>query len=235
MQENEDMYENVPVHIAIIPDGNRRWAEKHGLEKILGHKHGGDYSHVKDLCIEASEMGVEYLSFWGFSTENWQRPAEEIESLMEIVKYDLDRLLNDPEEYRFVHIGRKDRLPEDVVKRIEALESRDYDDAKLTIVLALDYGGRDEIVRAANRALEDGVQHLTEETLERYLDTAYHGIPDPDLIIRTGGEKRTSGFMPWQGTYAELYFTEVFFPDFTAEHLKKAVMDYGRRKRRFGK
>lgn len=224
----------VPLHVAIIPDGNRRWATEKGLEPSFGHYKSASYDNVKSLLLEAKSLGIRYLSFWGFSTENWSRNQVEIKAIFDLVSDLIERLRKDAKEnkVRFRHIGRKDRLPEKLVKQIIEFEEETKNYLDLNIQLCLDYGGRDEIIRAVNKMLRSGIKNINEETIKENLDT--FDIPDPDLIIRTSGEKRLSGLMPFQSVYAELYFTDVYFPDFDALELRKAVEDFEKRKRRFG-
>lgn len=227
--------EIVPRHVAIIPDGNRRWAKEKGLDVWEGHRISASYDNIMKLFESGRELGIKYLTFWAFSTENWKRDKKEVEELFRILKKALRRYKPDfvKKEIRFTHVGRKDRLPDSLLTELESLEeaTRKFNDYH--VQLCLDYGGRDEIARAVNKMLKSGRTEVTEEDINYYLDSA--GIPDPDLVIRTSGEKRTSGFMPYQATYAELYFSEVYFPDFGPEELRKAVQEFGRRKRNFGK
>lgn len=224
-----------PVHVAIIPDGNRRWAKAKGLIATEGHKRAGSYEHIKDLFETARSLGIKYLSFWGFSTENWKRDKKEIEELFSLIskavaEWRKEALKN---RIKFRHIGRKDRLPKKLVDEIELLEKETKDFSDFNVNLCLDYGGRDEIIRAMNRIINFGVKEVNEEKFSEFLDT--NSVPEPDLIIRTSGEMRTSGFMPFQSVYSELYFSEVHFPDFDACELRKAVEEFGKRKRNFGK
>jgi len=222
-----------PKHVVIIPDGNRRWARNKGLTSTAGHVRAGSYGNLSSLFKEAKKLGVRYLSLWGFSTENWNSGKKEVDIIMRLILKGLNEFDENADEnrVRFVHVGRKDRLLDKLVERIESLEEKTKGFEGLTCVLCLDYGGRDEIVRAVNKVLEKG-ERVDEESFAELLDTK--GIPDPDLIIRAGGEKRFSGFMPYQSIYSELYFTDVYFPDFEAVELRKAVGDFGKRERRFG-
>lgn len=227
--------DNIPVHVAIIPDGNRRWAKSKGLAASEGHRRAGGYEHMKSLFDEARRLGVKYLSFWGFSTENWKRDKKEIDAIFELLSKMIGEWRKDAAEngIRFRHIGRKDRLPKELVSELEKLEQETKNFDKININLCLDYGGRDEIARAINKMINNGVKKVDEKIISEYLDTT--GVPDVDLIIRTSGEKRTSGLMPFQGAYAELYFAEEHFPDFGAAELKAAIEDFSNRKRNFGK
>ena len=227
---------NVPNHVVIIPDGNRRWAEERGLSKLEGHKAASSYEKMLVLFEEGKKLGIKYFTLWLFSTENWKREEKEIKNLFDIILKFFRKLRNDcrKNEIKFRHLGRRDRLPKDLVNEIEKLEeaTKNYD--KFYLQVCVDYGGRDEISRAVNKIIKDGVKELKEDDFKNYLDSA--GIPDPDLIIRTSGEHRLSGFMPYQSTYAEFYFPNMYFPDFGPEELRKAVDEFAeRRRRRFGK
>ncbi len=222
---------NAPQHIAIIPDGNRRWAKERNLPSLLGHKKGSENFDL--LLQKAQEMGIKCVSAWGFSTENWKRDSEEVSYLFdlsrELIKNYHDRCIRD--QQRFVHLGRKDRLPEDILKNISQLEEETKNFTNLTVAVGIDYGGHDELLRAINKITSQNLE-LTPENIEQNLDTA--PLPKIDLIIRTGGEKRLSGFMSWQSEYAEFYFSDKYFPDFTTNDLEVAVKDFMSRDRRFG-
>lgn len=221
-------------HVALVPDGNRRWAVEKGLSAWKGHEKAGSYLNVRALVQEARNLGIKYFSLWGFSTENWKRKKKEREVIFNMILELIARCRKEAQEnkVRFLHIGRKDRLPKELLGNLEKLESETREYKDLNILVCLDYGGRDEIVRAINRAIKNSTE-IDEKSFSKYLDT--EGIPDPDLIIRTGGEKRLSGFMPFQSVYSELYFTDVHFPDFGPEDLRGAMKEYGRRVRRLGK
>ena len=225
---------NVPNHIAIIPDGNRRWAKQKGLDEIEGHRVGGAYEKIKSLLDESKKLGVKYFSIWVFSTENWKRSQRELDSLFEIIGTLISKIEDNliKNKIKFRHIGRKDRLPKKLVDIVEHLEELTKDFDKFNFQLCMDYGGRDEIVRAVNKILKNGFAEITEKDLINYLDS--QGLPDPDLIIRTSGEYRMSGFMPFQSAYSEFYFTDVHFPDFGPVQLREAVDSFDKRKRRFG-
>lgn len=226
----------VPNHIAIIPDGNRRWARAKGLYTLEGHKAGFDAS-VR-VCRAAREWGVHTITLWGFSTENWDRTEKEINYLMKLY----EKLINDflkearENEVRIYHLGRKDRLPKFLMKKIEAAENETAKYTKYIMNICLDYGGHDDILRAVKNMIKDGTkaEDVTKELMESYIDT--HGQPYPyaDLMIRTSGEQRTSGFLLWESPYTEYYWENGHFPDFTPEKLKEAILDYSRRRRRFG-
>ncbi|HEY4493149.1 MAG TPA: polyprenyl diphosphate synthase [Candidatus Paceibacterota bacterium] len=221
----------VPKHVVIIPDGNRRWARERGLLPWEGHKEGME--RTKELLKAAPTMGVTHMTFWGFSTENWSRPAEEVGWLMSAFTRAVKELGKEliKNKTAFRHLGRKDRLDPKLLTSLTDLENKTAHFKDKTFSMALDYGGRDEIARAISK-LDKQNKPTNEQTISEALDTV--GLPDPDLIIRTSGEQRLSGIMPWQGTYAELYFTPLHFPDFTADQLALALADYGNRQRRFG-
>ncbi len=225
---------DIPKHIAIIPDGNRRWAKQKGLDELEGHKRAGSYENIKSLLNEAKKLGAVYFTLWVFSTENWKRSKREVDELFKIIIELLERIESDlvKDKIRFRHIGRRDRLPKKLIEIIERLEEITKDFSSFNLQICLDYGGRDEIVRAINKAIKSGTSEVLEEELANYLDSV--GIPDPDLIIRTSGEYRMSGFMPFQSAYSEFYFTDVHFPDFGPAQLKEAVESFKNRKRRFG-
>jgi len=224
----------IPRHVAIIPDGNRRWAKDKGLVETAGHVKAGAYENMSALFNMAKDLGVKFVSFWGFSTENWKRDKKESIIIFHVISKSFQKLRAEIHEkkFRFIHIGRKDRLPKKLVKEFEELEEESENYSELSILLCLDYGGRDEIVRAVKKIIESGDKDIDEEKFSSYLDTA--GLPEPELIIRTGGENRLSGFMPYQSTYAELVFIEKYFPDFKPEDLKKAVENYSKVQKRFG-
>jgi undecaprenyl diphosphate synthase len=224
----------IPQHVVIIPDGNRRWARERGLHATFGHYTAGSQDHIISLVEEAGRLKIQYITFWGFSTENWKRDDKEIKSIFNLILNNIDQFKKMAAEnkVRFRHLGRKDRLPKNLIAALEDLEHETEKYNGINVQLCLDYGGRDEIIRAVNRLLKEGVKQVDELTFEKYLDTS--GIPDPDLIIRTSGEQRTSGMMPFQATYAEFYFSEVYFPDFDVGELRKAVSLFGQRVRRFG-
>ncbi|MEI7579471.1 MAG: polyprenyl diphosphate synthase [bacterium] len=225
---------NVPNHVAIIPDGNRRWARERGWYPWIGHRKAVDFERLKALFQECKTIGVKYLTFWAFSTENWSRDEREIKEIFLIIKRGAKQIKEEliKENIQFRHMGRRDRLPKDVMKIIDDLEKVSQDFTGLHFQLCLDYNGRDDLVRAFKKMKDDNISEITEKLISEYLDSK--GMPDPDLIIRTSGEKRTSGIMAYQAAYAELYFTNVYFPDFDAEQFKRAILDYSQRTRRFG-
>jgi undecaprenyl diphosphate synthase len=225
----------VPRHVAIIPDGNRRWARARGLPEAEGHRRGAQV--VENLLWQCRDWGVSVLTFWGFSTENWERSETEVQFLMDLFTDLIKRNVADMQRnsVRFRHLGRRDRIPERLRAAIENAERRTREYSAYHFNLCLDYGGRDEIVRAVRRVVEDGLRpdEVTEQTLSERLDTA--GLPDPDLIVRTSGELRLSGILPYQSVYSEFAFVDKHFPDMTADVLKEVFKDYSSRERRFGK
>ena len=226
--------EKMPEHVVIIPDGNRRWAKEKGLEESYGHVKSAAYENLISLVEESMNLGIKYASFWAFSTDNWKRNDKEKRILFDLLENFVDKIEDylKKNEIRFRHIGRKDRLPDDLIDALKKLEEDTKNFNKFNLQLLLDYGGRDEIVRAVNQLLKEGKNSISEETFSEYLDTG--SLPDPDFIIRTSGEKRTSGLLPWQGGYAEWYFSEVYFPDFDVKEFRKAISEFSRRQRRFG-
>ena len=232
----------IPNHVAIILDGNGRWAKSKGMPRNYGHMQGS--KNVEVICEEAYKMGIEYLTVYAFSTENWNRPKEEVEALMKLLRNYMKTCLKTAEKNRMCVrvLGDKSGLDEDIRKRIQELEDATRNNDGLHFQIALNYGSRDEILRAVNQIISD-VQSgkinmdmhsgaIGQELLENYLDTA--GIPDPDLLIRTSGEQRISNFLLWQLAYTELYFTSVPWPAFSKEELTKAIEAYNDRDRRFG-
>jgi len=226
----------IPDHIAIIPDGNRRWARARGLHTFQGHKKGFD--GTVGLIRAARNWGVHTVTLWGFSTENWDRTKEEINYLMMLYGKLIDDYLKEAkkEKVKIVHLGRKDRLPKALLKKIAQAEEKTKNNDKYIMNIAIDYGGHDDIVRAIQGMVEDKVEaeNVNKELIEKYLDTKGQPYPYVDLMIRTSGEQRTSGFLLWQSEYNEFYWENDHFPDFTPEKLKEAILDYSRRRRRFG-
>jgi len=222
----------LPRHVAVIMDGNGRWAAKRGLPRVAGHKAGVD--SVRAIVRAAGELGIETLTLYSFSTENWLRPAEEVGELMKLLSWALNKetLELDKNNVRLSAIGRLEALPEAVRRELEGAIVRLQDNDGLNLVLALNYGGRQEILDAANRALAAGAKTLDEETIAENLYTA--DLPELDLMIRTSGEMRLSNFLLWQAAYAELHITDVLWPDFRKEHLVAALEDFQKRDRRFG-
>ena len=226
---------NIPNHIAIIMDGNGRWAKKRFLPRNAGHVAGA--KTVEKIIEDAYDLGVKYLTVYAFSTENWNRPDDEVAALMKLLKNYLKDCIKraNSNNMRVRVIGERSRLEPEIVEKIEELEECSKNNTGITFIIALNYGARDEMIRGMKKMLQDGIsaEEITEEKYESYLDTK--DIPDPDLMIRTSGEQRLSNFLLWQFAYSELYFTEVPWPDFTPEELRKAVEDYSGRDRRYGK
>ena len=228
----------MPQHVAIILDGNGRWAKAKGMPRNYGHIQGA--KTVETICEDAYKMGIRYLTVYAFSTENWNRPKDEVDALMKLLRNYMKTCLQTAKKNRMCVrvLGEKSRLDEDIRTRIEELEAATKDNDGLHFQIAINYGGRDEIVRAMKKLagrVESGelsAGEITEELVEESLDTA--GIPAPDLLIRTCNEQRISNFLLWQLAYTELYFTPVAWPDFTKEELSKAVEAYNHRDRRFG-
>lgn len=226
----------VPNHIAIIPDGNRRWARSRGLHTLEGHKAG--FERAIELARAARSWGVHTVTLWGFSTENWDRTPEEINYLMKLYSKLIDDYMKDAmkEGVRIVHLGRKDRLPGFLIKKIVDAELKTKDNKNYIGNVAIDYGGHDEIIRAVKEMMSDGVdsKDVNKELFEKYLDTRNQPYPYVDLLIRTSGEQRTSGLLLWQTEYAEMFWEPDHFPDFSPLKLRNAIIDYSRRRRRFG-
>ena len=229
------MTKKIPVHVAIIPDGNRRWARNRGLLPISGHKEAAE-KVIPEILKRSRKLGIKYLTLWVLSTENLEkRSKEELNFLFSLLKDLIEKNLPEfiKEGVRFRSIGNLFGLPKDVRKKVLEAERKTRECKPYTFILAINYGGRDEILRAINALLQEGVKEVDKELFENYLDTYF--APPPDLIIRTGKEKRLSGFMLWQSEYSELYFSDLFFPDFTADEFEKAVLEFAKRERRFGK
>lgn len=222
-------------HIGIIMDGNRRWAKERDLPPLEGHKQGYEvFKHVSDWCLET---GIHILTVFAFSTENWNRPPEEVDYLMALLH---DALLKEVETFtekgvRLKVIGRRDRLTPELSRLIEEIEHTTKDNTEALLHIAIDYGGREEIVDAVKKLVDSGVssENISHETVMQNLYTA--GTPDPDVIVRTSGEKRLSGFLLWQSSYSELFFLDKYWPDFTREDFDRIIEEYAERERRFGK
>lgn len=227
------MDRDIPVHIAIIMDGNRRWARNKGLPTNLGHSQGA--KTLEKIAIACQELGVKYLTVFAFSTENWKRETEEVNHLMKLLAENISnfdkRFKND--DVRIKLVGDINGLPENLQKGIKEIEERTKFKTGLTVNVAINYGGRAEIVNAIQRMKQDGISDITEEVVNEYMYT--YDSPDPDLIIRTAGEQRLSGFLIWQSAYSEFYFTNVLWPDFDEKELNKAIDEFNNRKRNFGK
>ena len=222
-------------HVAIIMDGNRRWARSRGLDPVKGHEAGVKQA-IEPIIQHLADLKIPYVTFWAWSSENWKRDEEEIKGVFDIFRMGLNTLAIDllKKGAKFRLLGDINKFPKDIAEKTLNLINKSKKNTAITTTFALNYGGRDEILRAVKKIVKAKLkpEEITEEVFGSYLDTA--GIPDPDLIIRTGGEKRLSGYLPWQSVYAELYFTPVLFPDFTPKELDKALEDYENRDRRFG-
>ena len=233
---NENL--KIPNHVAIILDGNGRWAKAKGLPRNYGHVQGA--KTVEEICEVAYKMGIQYLTVYAFSTENWNRPQDEVDALMKLLRNYMKNCLKTAEKNRMCVrvLGDKTRLDEDIRTRIEELEEATKNNDGLHFQIAINYGGRDELVRAAKKLAESiargelAPEDINEASVNSFLDTA--GIPDPDLLIRTSGELRLSNYLLWQLAYSELYVTDCLWPDFNKEELLEAIRHYSRRDRRFG-
>lgn len=216
----------IPRHVALIPDGNRRWAKEKGLSTYEGHKKGFD--QIVSIGKKARKIGIKILTVWAFSTENWKRTPEEISYLMKLFEIMIGKFLRDAmkEEVRIIHLGRKDRLDKKLINKILEVEEKTKKFDKYYLCVALDYGGRDEIERAVK---------VNKNNFSKFLDTKDLPYPDPDLIIRTGGEQRLSGFMLWQSQYSELKFVKKYLPDYSDLDFEKTIQEFSARQRRFGK
>lgn len=229
---------NIPQHVAIILDGNGRWAKSKGMPRNYGHVQGS--RNVERICEEAYKMGIKYLTVYAFSTENWKRPSEEVAALMKLLRNYMKTCLKTAEKNRMKVrvIGDKTGLDQDIKQRIEELEEASKNNDGLNFQIAINYGSRDEMIRAMKAMIADKdagrftVDDINEELFAGYLDTK--GIPDPDLMIRTSGEQRLSNYLLWQLAYTEFYFTDVYWPDFDKAELEKAVEKYNSRDRRYG-
>ncbi|KAF0110530.1 MAG: undecaprenyl diphosphate synthase [Chloroflexi bacterium] len=225
----------IPEHVAIIMDGNGRWAESRGLPRLEGHRAGTE--NLRQIIRASVEFGVKYLTIYAFSTENWGRPKDEVNGLITILETVIDRELNElnAEGVRICHLGRLEAMPAKVRKKVEYSMHITQNNDQLILNVAWNYGGRDEIVHAIQKIIQASVpaEQVTEALVSKNLFT--QGSPDPDLIIRTSGEMRVSNFLIWQSAYSEWYVTPTLWPDFNKEEYKKAIDAYGHRKRRFGK
>lgn len=225
---------NTPAHVAIILDGNGRWAKKQGKVRTFGHKHGAE--NVVDIAIHAKNRGVKYLTLYAFSTENWKRPASEVDYLMKLLIKFIDSKIDQlmAEDCKINILGDITRLPEATREAVNRALDRTKDNKSLFINIALNYGGRDEIVHAVKNIIADAInpEDIDEDLISSYLYTK--GIPDPDLLIRPGGELRISNFLIYQIAYSELYFSDVLWPDFDEAEFDKALLEYANRNRRYG-
>lgn len=228
----------IPRHVAIILDGNGRWAKKRHLPRSMGHREG--CKTVEQTVYDAGKLGIEYLTVYGFSTENWKRSSEEVGALMQLFRYYMKRLLGIAKEnnVRVRVIGDRTRFDEDIIEGLNALENETKDNTGLTFTIAVNYGSRDEIRRAVTKIAEKvkegklDPEEITEKTINDHLDTAE--LPDPDLLIRTGSELRLSNYLLWQVAYTEFYVTDVLWPDFNMDELNKAIDAFNKRERRYG-
>jgi undecaprenyl diphosphate synthase len=224
-----------PQHVAIIMDGNGRWAKERGFPRLVGHNAGGD--NIRPVARIFADHGVKYLTLYMFSTENWDRPKIEVAGLLSLLgrKIDHETQAFHQDNVRLLHLGRLDRLSQKLRKKVEGAVELTKNNTGLTLCLAFDYGARDEMVQAVRRIAGAGIpgSDIDESVLARYLYLPE--VPDPDLIIRTGGETRLSNFLLWQAAYSELYFTPVLWPDFGLKDIEEALSEYKRRQRRFGK
>lgn len=228
----------VPRHVAIILDGNGRWAKQHGMPRNYGHTQGA--KNVETICREAWNLGIKYLTVYAFSTENWARPKDEVNALMKLLRNYMKNCIKTAEKnhMRVRVIGDTTKLDRDIQESIHRLEESSKGQDGLNFQIAINYGSRDEMLRGMKQMLQDykagkfALEELNEERFEGYLDT--RELPAPDLLIRTSGEQRLSNYLLWQLAYSELYFTDVAWPDFTKKELEKAIQDYNNRDRRFG-
>lgn len=228
---------DVPKHVAIIMDGNGRWAKKRWLPRVMGHRKGAEA--LDKLLTNAKGLGVEYITVYAFSTENWKRAEEEVSGIMRLLREYINKYFNDPTlDLKINSIGDLSRLNQDLQDDIARMKEQSKDKKGICLTIAMNYGGRDEITRAVKKISQDvkdgklSVNDISEDTVSSYLDTNF--LPDPELIIRTSGEMRTSNFLPWQAAYSEYYITDKLWPDFTVDDLKEAIEFYQSKDRRFG-
>jgi undecaprenyl diphosphate synthase len=227
--------ENIPTHIAIIMDGNARWAKGRNLPVIAGHKKGAEV--IEEVALKAKDVGVKILTLYAFSTENWNRPKAEVNALMQLL-YDylksnfVKKMMKNNVKLSF--IGNLTGLSDEIQSEIEVVIEKTKNNDSFVLNIALNYGGRDEIIRAVNSVLKDKLENVTAEKFEAYLDTKNLETPDPDLLIRTGGDMRVSNFLLWQIAYSEIFVSDVYWPDFGEKELKIAISAYQERKRRYG-
>lgn len=234
-QQPSPQNRNVPVHVAIIMDGNGRWAKQRGLPRLEGHRVGVD--RIQCVLESLGAQGVKHVTIYAFSTENWNRPQEEVAGLLDILQDALQRQARALHEnnVRIYHIGKSDRLSPGLREAVDQVQEMTRNNTGINLNVAFDYGGRDEILEAVKRIIRDGVpaERLDQEMFSRYLYTAH--CPDPDLIIRTGGEQRISNFLLWQSAYSEYYSTPTLWPDLDSAELEQVLESYGSRQRRFGR
>ena len=237
----ESKFPFLPEHIAIIMDGNGRWAKQRGLKRTEGHKVGAEV--FRNICQYCSDIGIKYVTFYAFSTENWKRSKFEVSAIMNLLRKYLDEMYeraseNESAGYHIRFIGQREGMPKDIVKLMDEVEKRSDDKCKTYINIAVNYGSRNEIVNSVKqiaKAVKDGtleIKDITEDTVSSYLYTA--GQPDPDLIIRPSGEYRLSNYLLWQSAYSEIYIDDVLWPDYTSADLDRAIEEYCKRNRRFG-
>ena len=232
--QKDQIPQQVPTHVAIIMDGNGRWARSRGLPRLAGHRAGTE--NLREIIEACVEFGIKYLTIYAFSTENWGRPTDEVEGLMNIFDDVFDRELDELHRQgaQLRHIGRLGGVRKSMVDKIKRGEALTKDNDRLVLNVAFNYGGRDEIIHVVQKIVEDGIpsEQIDEDMIRKYLFTA--GSPDPDLVVRTSGELRTSNFLLWQAAYSEWYFPEVYWPDFGREQLLEAIREFDSRERRFG-
>jgi undecaprenyl diphosphate synthase len=235
MTNAEKIPQRIPKHVAIILDGNGRWAKARGLPRLAGHKAGTE--NLRTIISACVEFGIQYLTIYAFSTENWGRPDDEVQGLMQIIESVIDKELSElhANGVQLRHIGQLDRLSPSLQKKVLQAIELTKNNQRLVMNIAFNYGGRDEILCVIRHIIEDGIspEQVTEELVNSYLFTS--GSPDPDLIIRTSGEMRLSNFLIWQGAYSEWYVTSTYWPDFDKACLLEAIIDYNQRDRRYGK
>lgn len=226
-------------HIAFIMDGNRRWAKQHNLPIAAGHRKGAET--LTDIAKAAKELGVRYMTVYAFSTENWGREKEEVNTLMDLLRQYLDKGFKElkDNDARIIFIGERYMLADDIRQKMTQIEQETAQNKAVTLCVALSYGGRQEIVQAAKniaRKVADGKIKVDDINMEIFADNLYtKNIPDPDLLVRTSGEQRISNYLPWQTAYSEFYFSDTLWPDFSVGELKKIIEDYSKRERRYGK
>mgnify|MGYP001117290905 CR=1 FL=1 len=233
-KESLEDLKKIPRHVAIIMDGNGRWAKERGLPRLAGHRAGTE--NLRTIIRASAKFGIEYLTLYAFSTENWSRPKAEITGLLHILADVIDKELKELHEEgaRLIHIGHLEGLPQKLQEKVRHAIELTKDNSRVNIIIAFNYGGRDEIINAIKNIIRDDIdpEDVDEALVSSYMFTS--GLPDPDLVIRTSGELRTSNFLTWQSVYAEWYFPKVYWPDFNEEELRKALEDYSERERRFG-
>lgn len=232
---SERVPENIPCHVAIIMDGNGRWARERNLPRLAGHRAGTE--NLRRVLEACTDFGIEYLTIYAFSTENWERPEAEVRGLMNILEDVIDRELDELHKngVQLRHLGRLERLKPELQRKVQEAIDLTRENTSLVLNIAWNYGGRDEIIHAIQSLMADGIRpdQVTEDLVNRYLYTK--GCPDPDLIIRTSGEFRVSNFLIWQGAYSEWYVTPTYWPDFGREELLKSLHEFSSRERRFGR